>query len=140
MRVLLDTNILVSGILSADSPPAQLLHLWWERRFELVSSEVQFEELRSVLARPKITRRIGAVETALLLAALEAELICARDLPVVSASPDPDDNRILATAIAGKADLIVSGDRAGMLDLGSVSGIPIVTAREALGRLGQNQE
>jgi len=50
-------------------------------------------------------------------------------------SPDPDDNLILATAIAGQADLVVSGDRQHMLVLREVEGIPIVTPREALSRL-----
>ena len=50
-------------------------------------------------------------------------------------SPDPKDNPILAAAIAGKADLIVSGDKKHMLALGTVEGVPVVTAREAMGRL-----
>lgn len=52
-------------------------------------------------------------------------------------SPDPKDNPILAAAIAGKADLIVSGDKHHMLALGTAGGIPVVTAREALERLGK---
>ena len=59
----------------------------------------------------------------------------ATDLPVVDASPDPDDNPILAAAIIGRADLIVSGDKGHVLALGQVEGIPIVTARDALERL-----
>ena len=53
-------------------------------------------------------------------------------------SPDPKDNPILATAIAGKADLIVSGDKKHVLALVEVGGIPIVTAHEALTRLGED--
>lgn len=53
----------------------------------------------------------------------------------MSVSPDPDDNVILATAIAGQADLIVSGDKKHMLALGQVDGIPIVPAAEAADRL-----
>lgn len=55
-----------------------------------------------------------------------------QSLPDVDASPDPDDNPILATAIAGRADLIVSGDKKHMLALGHISDIPIVTAVAAL--------
>ena len=55
--------------------------------------------------------------------------------PDVALSPDPNDNPILAAAIAGKADLIVSGDKKHMLALGEVEGLPIVTARDALDRL-----
>jgi predicted nucleic acid-binding protein len=53
----------------------------------------------------------------------------------VDLSPDPKNSPILAAATAGKADLIVSGDKKHMLALGAVEGIPIVTAREALDRL-----
>ena len=53
----------------------------------------------------------------------------------MNASPDPDDNLIPATAIAGKADLIVSGDKKPMLALGRVDDIPIVTAAAAVNRL-----
>ena len=53
----------------------------------------------------------------------------------MSLSPDPKDNPILAAAMAGKADLIVSGDKKHMLALGEVENIPIVTARDALDRL-----
>ena len=54
------------------------------------------------------------------------------DPPAANLSPDPKDNPILAAAIAGKANLIVSGDKKHMLALGTVEGVPVVTAREAL--------
>jgi putative PIN family toxin of toxin-antitoxin system len=136
VRILLDTNILISGLWIADRPPARLIDLWRRFRFELVTSQVQHDELARVLARPKITRRVTPEEAERLLADLRREAIWVSDLPLVHASPDPDDNRILATAIAGQAQLVVSGDRPGMLNLEEVSGIAIVTAREALERLG----
>ena len=55
--------------------------------------------------------------------------------PEVDLSPDPKDNLILAAAVAGMANLIVSGDKKHMLVLGKVEGIPVVTAREALERI-----
>lgn len=135
VRILLDTNILISGILTLKNPPARLLDLWLDRRLELLTSEVQINELRDVLARPKIAQRFQGNEAEELLKNLKEEAIWAHDLPTVNVSPDPADNLILAIAIAGQAKLIVSGDRAGMLDLKEVSGIPIVTAREALARI-----
>ena len=66
-----------------------------------------------------------------LLNTLEAQGEVVTDLPNIGASPDPDDNLILATAIAGRADLIVSGDKKHMLSLGRVHGIPIITAAAA---------
>ena len=59
------------------------------------------------------------------------------ELSSVSLSPDPMDNQILATAVSGGVDLIVSGDKRHMLALRQVDGIPIVTARRALELLGQ---
>ena len=55
--------------------------------------------------------------------------------PGVNLSPDSKDNPILAAAVAGKANLIVSGDKRHMLALGKVEGIPVVTARDAMARI-----
>jgi len=74
-----------------------------------------------------------------LLETLEKEATWAKELLPVDLSPDPDDNYILATGIAGKADLIVSGDRRHMLGLEEVHGIRIVTARRALDLLTHGQ-
>ena len=79
--------------------------------------------------------RIRPEEAQDLIRNLEAVGEVVTDLPDVNASPDPDDNPILAAAIAGRADLIVSGDKKHMLALGRVQGIPIVTAAVAVDRL-----
>lgn len=136
MRILLDTNILISGLWVAGTPPARLIDGWRSFRYDLVTSQEQFRELEGVLARPKIIKRITPAQSERLLADLREAAVWATNLPVVDVSPDPDDNRILATAIAGDADLIVSGDQRGMRDLGEVNGITIVTAREAVAQLG----
>ncbi len=61
--------------------------------------------------------------------------IVVEEIPKVDLSPDPDDNPVLAAAIAGGANLVGSGDKKHVLALGEVAGIPIVTARQALERL-----
>ena len=91
----------------------------------------QIDELRDVLARDRLQPYIQRDEADDLLHHLEA-------VAVVVA--DPDDNPILATAIAADADLIVSGDRDHVLTVGSAHGIPIVTAREAAARLRAGKE
>ena len=60
---------------------------------------------------------------------LRTNTIVFLDLPKVDVSEDPDDNPILATALAGKADFIVTGDKRDLLSLKKFEGIPIVTAR-----------
>jgi predicted nucleic acid-binding protein len=59
-----------------------------------------------------------------------------QELPNVELSPDPDDNPILATAIAGGADYLVTGDKRDLLSLGKVEAVQIVTARAFADLLG----
>lgn len=135
MRILLDTNILISGMMRRDTPPGQLVDLWIEGVFEIVTGEAQIEELRRVLERPAIASRVHADRAAAIVELLAAARAESKTSTLVHDSPDPDDNLILAIAVAGRADLIVSGDKPGMLALGEIHGVPIVTATEALGRL-----
>ena len=67
-----------------------------------------------------------------MLAGITTYATCVTFLPIVSYSPDPDDNIILATAIAGEADYLVSGDKSDLLALSKVEDIPIIKARQAL--------
>ena len=137
MRIVLDANILVSALISEEGYPAQVLAAIKRERVTLVTSAYQIEELRGVLARERLKPYIRPEEAADLLYHLEAVGLVVSELPEVSLSPDPKDNPILATAIAGEAELIVSGDKGDMLALGRVEGIPVVTAREAAIRLGR---
>ena len=134
MRIVLDTNILVSALISEEGYPAQVLAAIKRERVTLVTSGYQIEELRGVLARERLKPYIRPEEAADLLYHLG---LVVSELPEASLSPDPKDNPILATAIAGEAELIVSGDKGDMLALGRVEGIPVVTAREAAVRLGR---
>lgn len=93
-------------------------------------------ELTAVLARPRLQRFLDADEAAAIVENIDTRALVLRAPPAIELSPDPKDNPILAAAIAGKARLIVSGDKRHMLALGTAAGIPIVTAREALDRLG----
>lgn len=135
MRILLDTNVIVSGLLSAASPPGQLLAAWQDGEFVLVSSDAQLEELRRVLGYDRLRTRIGAQQAADVLDNFGAAAELVEVAEPVELSPDPDDNVILATAITGQADLIVSGDKGDMLALGEAAGIPIVDPAEAVRRL-----
>lgn len=135
MRVLLDSNVLISGLLPRDAPPGRLLRAWLDDRFVLVTSRAQLDELRVAFTYPRLRTWIPEDLAALVLETLDTRAVVVADLPTLDVSSDPDDNPILATAVAGEADLIVSGDRKGMRDLGEVEGISIVTARAAVERL-----
>ncbi len=132
MRIVLDTNVLVSALIAGSGPPGRVLMAIRRERLTLVTSEAQLAELRTVLTRDRLRPYLRSEDAEDLMRNLEVIGEVAADLPEVDASPDPDDNPILATAIAGRADLIVSGDKKHMLALGHIRDIPIVTAVAAL--------
>ena len=132
MRIVLDTNVLVSALIAGSGPPGRVLAAIRRERLTLVTSEAQLAELRNVLTRDRLRPYLRSEDAEDLMRNLEVTGEVAADLPDVDASPDPDDNPILATAIAGRADLIVSGDKKHMLALAHIGDIPIVTAVAAL--------
>lgn len=140
MRIVVDTNLLVSGVISAGGLPRQLLDAAKAGGFELCTSEVLLAELLDVLSRSKFAARLA--QAGLTPEGIVGEL---RRLGVVVSTPatpprvvptDPDDDHVIAAALAGTADLIASGDKRDLLPMGSYAGIPIVSARVALERLG----
>lgn len=137
MRLVLDTNAVVSGLLW-DSTPSQLIDAGLQGRIELFTSQVLLLELEDVLPRRKLARRVAAsrLSVAQLVAryALLAHSVSPAAIERVSA--DPDDDHVLACALAAQADLIVSGDP-DLLNLKSYQRIPIVNPAEALRRLPQ---
>lgn len=144
MRIVVDTNLLVSGVISAGGLPRQLLDAAKAGEFELCTSEVLLAELLDVLSRSKFAARLA--QAGLTPEGIVGEL---RRLAVVIPTPvapprvvptDPDDDHVIAAAIAGSADLIASGDKRDLLPMGAYAGIPIVTARDALGRLGASSK
>ncbi len=137
MRILLDTNILIGALITKGTPPDGLYQGWLRGEFDLVTSAAQLAEIANVVVRPRLQRFLGTDEAEAIVENVRTRALVLDELLSVNLSPDPKDNPILAAAIAGKADLIVSGDKKHVLALGEVGGIPIVTAREALKRLGK---
>ncbi len=135
MRIVLDTNVLIGALITKGTPPDSLYRAWLRGEIELVTSTAQIAEVADVLARPRLQKYFDAGEAAAIVENIDTRALILDDPPDVDLSPDPKDNPILAAAIAGKADLIVSGDKKHMLALGAVEGIPIVTARDALDRI-----
>ena len=102
---------------------------------ELVTSTEQIAEIADVLARPRLQKFLDADEAAVIVQNIGARALILDEPPVVNLSPDFTDNPILADAVAGKVNLIVSGDKRHMLALGKVKDIPVVTVRETLARV-----
>ncbi len=136
MRIVLDTGIFVSALITKNTPPDMLYNAWRKRRFDLITSDVQLEEIERVFFYKKLERFIQRTEAMLMLDTIGSVAEILVDLPNVDLSPDPNDNMIIATALKGRVDYLVSGDKKDLLSLDTVENIPIITARHAITRLG----
>ncbi len=130
MRVVLDTNVLVSALLLESSLPAQLVAQCRRRHFVLLSATLQLDELRRVTRYPKIRARINAVDAGRLVNDLRKIAVMVEDLPEVDVSRDPFDNYLLALASGGGADYLVTGDKPDLLAIGHHDGTKIVSVRD----------
>ncbi len=128
MIIVLDTNVMISALLSTEGSPAQIIDLWEAGEFDIATSAPLLDEVKRVLGYEKIkkslkctpeeiNRLIGGWRTAAIYVEPEEELEVIED--------DPDDNRVLECAVAADADYIVSGDHH-LLDLGEYRGIEIL--------------
>jgi putative PIN family toxin of toxin-antitoxin system len=133
MRVILDTNILVSALIRHDSIPGRILEAWFDDRFILLTHALQLEELRSVTRRPQIRALIRPSEAGRVVNQLRANAESVTQLPPIRRSDDPADDFLLAMCEGGQADYLVTGDKAGLLKLGTHGVSAIVTARAFLG-------
>ena len=137
LRLVIDTNVLVSALLIGSSLPARLLLLWREGRFDLVTSAEQLDELARVTRYPKIRERLSPALAGQLLGELRRLAIVVEELPDITVSTDPHDGYLLAMAMVGGAEFLVSGDKRDLLHLGHHRGTRIVTVRDFLNWSGQ---
>ena len=137
MRVVIDTNILVSALIQSNSAPGAVVDAWFEDRFTLVTHAFQLDELREVSRRPHVRARFRRSQAGRLVNDLRADAEMIERLPHVRRSADPADDFLLALCEAGRADYLVTGDKTGLLALGTHGGTTILTARAFLDRLGR---
>ena len=136
MRVLLDTNVVVSALLFGGSPRA-LLRLFCDRPFELWTSRPLLRELAATLSHRKlapVVHEIGlAVETLVQAYASQTFVVPDAALEPVVFAPDPDDAIVLAAAEAADADWLITGDRH-LLDAKEKIASTVLTVAQALVR------
>ena len=133
-RAVLDTNVLISALISPSDPSAALLLELRAGAFELVASPALLAELREVLGREKFRRYVTQAEAVAYVDLIRHEATILDD-PVPSARPlsaDPDDEYLVDLARAAAADVLVSGD-AHLLDLRDH--LPVVPPAEFLATL-----
>jgi len=130
MRVVLDTNILISALMVQAGHPAAVYRAWQEGYFTLVTCAEQLDELRATLRKPALAERIKPYRTGRLMNEMKGLAEVVSTLPRVQRSADPTDDFLLALSEAGKADYLVTGDKSGLLALARHHSTRIVSARE----------
>ena len=131
MRVVPDTNVLVSAIVFG-GPPARIVALAAEGVLQLVLSPALIDELRNVLRRKFGFSDDAVYQAETILRRVSLVVEPQREVAVIS--EDPEDNRILEAALAGGAEVIVSGDRH-LRKLKMFGVIPILNPRQLLDRI-----
>ena len=130
-RSVLDTNIVVAALLW-NGPPRRLLQSAIDEKLRLYSSRTLIDELTRTLARGKFAKRIALHDTS--ADSLIEDYLGLAELVVPASVPricrDPDDDHVIACAIAARAEIIVSGDR-DLLDLGRYGDVRILSAASA---------
>ncbi|MCL5979095.1 MAG: putative toxin-antitoxin system toxin component, PIN family, partial [Gammaproteobacteria bacterium] len=127
MRVVLDTNVLFSALISPHGAPDAIYRAWRSARFELVTSQMQLDEIRRASRYPKFQTVLQPAQVGTMVNNLQRAVILEHLTNEVEAD-DPDDAFLLAMALAGDADYLVTGDRrAGLLQRGHIQRTRIVT-------------
>ena len=108
MIIVLDTNVMVSGLLRPHSRPATILRLVATGALRLAYDERILAEYREVLARPKFPFSSDQIHALLDQIEAEGEVVVAP--PLKSALPDPDDTPFLEVAVAARADALITGN------------------------------
>jgi putative PIN family toxin of toxin-antitoxin system len=137
MRVVLDTNILLSALMVRGTPPDWLYEEWRHGRFQLASTEKQIDELRQVVRRPFFQARLKASEIGRMVNDIRRLAVMCDTLPAVRRSPDPSDDYLLALCQAANADYLVTGDKSHLLALKRHQGTRILSAKSMVNLLGR---
>ncbi|UCG25627.1 MAG: putative toxin-antitoxin system toxin component, PIN family [Chloroflexota bacterium] len=129
MRIVLDTNIYVSNLISERGNPAKIVRWWLEGQYDVLVSQPVIDEILRVTGYERIQKKYSQVrENRLEFAALIAEQALwiepQEKLDVISS--DQSDNRYVECAVAGGANYIITGDEH-LLELGEYEGIMVLT-------------
>ena len=137
MRLVLDTNTVLSALLWRGTPYRLLEAIRNQHpSLQLYSSPVLLDELTDVIARPAFSKQLNSIgKTVRQVLADYIEIVdLVEPIEIPQVVRDPDDDHVIACALAAKADLIVSGDK-DLLDLNAFQNISILAPAEALHRI-----
>ena len=131
-RVVIDTNVLISGLLSTTSTPAQAVEKAVTKA-QLLATIETLRELIQKLHSPKLDRYVRRERRDALLERVASLVEIIDVLQAIRASRDPKDDKVLEAAVNGRADVIVTGDK-DLLELNPFRGIAILTPADYLAR------
>lgn len=137
ISAVLDTNVLVSGTVTASTPPGKILDAWHDGQFELVTSEHIIDELERTLQKPYFQKYVTTNDVAAFIDLLRNEaIVIPITVNIEGLATHPEGDLILATAVSAKADYLVTGDGPLLRKVGnSYQGITILTPSDFLKRL-----
>lgn len=132
MKVVLDTNVLISALISPHNPPDLILQSWLAGDFELLTSEDQLEEIRRVSRYAHLQPFLQPHRVGVLVNRMRGLATIVRPESLISEEAlDPDDNFLIAICEAGSANNLVTGDqRAGLLERRHIGATEILTAAQ----------
>jgi len=126
VRIVLDTNVLISGIFFS-GPPSQILRVWRDKKVTFVLSEEILDEYQKTGRELSLQYPDIEIEPILALLAINSELIEPISLSEAICN-DPDDDKFIACALAAKSRVIVSGDKA-LLKVSGYRGVKVIKPR-----------
>lgn len=131
LRLVIDTNVLISAALSSTGAPARLVHLVLSQH-QLVFSQATFDELRTRLYRPKFDRYLSLENRERLLHDFNASAHWVEIAESAHYCSDRDDDKFIETALVANAAFLVSGDKDLLEATGVPDGLRILTPAQAI--------
>lgn len=134
ISAVLDTNILASGTVTASTSPGQILDRWLDGQFELVVSEHIIEELESTLNKPYFQKHLTPKATTAFTELLQNEAtVTPITIQVKGIATHPEDDLVIAAAVSGKVDYLVTGDGPLLRKVGSsYKGVTLISPSDFL--------
>jgi putative PIN family toxin of toxin-antitoxin system len=131
MRVVLDTNVFISGIFFS-GPPSQILKAWANKKFQLLLSQPILDEYQRVAE--ELSSKFSSIDISQILdfVMIHGLFVDTRDISI-TVCDDPDDDKFIECAVAGNCKNIISGDKH-LLKLSEYRGIAVQTPRDFVDR------
>jgi len=129
MIVVLDTNLIISALLSPQGPPAKIVNLWEEGKFDVAVSDPLLDELERALGYERINKYFRGTDFnrgTFIMHLRETAILVKPQIRLEVIAEDPDDNKILECAVASGSSYIISGDQH-LLDIKEHQGIQVLS-------------